>query len=216
LGRALVSAPGFADLPSQLRELVAAELNVAGLEPLSGAGDLVDVSVKANFRPLGRRFGKGVQDVARAVAAADAAALSAALREGTANVQVNGQTVGLGPDDVVVTETPRSGWAVASTHGESVALDLDITPELRRAGLVREVVRLVQDARKASGLAVSDRIELWWSATGELAQALQEGAGRLGEEVLAVSVVEGPPAADVLAHDDPDLGLQFWLRAAGA
>ncbi|HVM26911.1 MAG TPA: isoleucine--tRNA ligase [Mycobacteriales bacterium] len=216
LGRALVSAPGWSDLPQELRGLVATELNVGGLEPLSGEGDLVDVSVKANFRSLGRRFGKRVQEVARAVAAADAAELAAALRAGTASVDIDGERVELGSDDVVVTETPRSGWAVSTAHGESVALDLEITPELRRAGLVREAVRLVQDARKSSGLDVSDRIELWWAADDdELGDALREGGDRLAEEVLAVSVTEGPPAVDVAPHDGADLGLQFWLRVAG-
>ena len=214
LGRAMVSAHGWDGLPSALRDLVAAELNVVTMEPLSG--DLVDVTAKANFRALGRRFGKGVQAVASAVAAADAAELAAGLRAGTATVVVDGEPVALSPDEVVVTETPRTGWAVASGAGETVALDLTITPALRRAGLVREVVRLVQDARKTSGLEVSDRIELWWQASGELADALEEGGNRLGEEVLAVSVRPGPPTADLAPHADPALGLRFWLRLAGS
>jgi isoleucyl-tRNA synthetase len=213
LGRALVSAQGWESLPQELRALVASELNVVQLERLSG--DLVDVTVKANFRVLGQRFGKGVQAVAKALAEADATALAAALREGTATVLVEGAPVALSPDEVIVTETPRTGWAVASAAGETVALDLEITPELRRAGLVRDVVRLVQEARKHTGLDVSDRIELWWAADGELAEAIQEGTMRLAEEVLAVSVVQGPPTAKVLPHDDADLGLRFWLRLAG-
>ena len=85
----------------------------------------------------------------------------------------------LSADDVIVTERPRSGWAVESAAGETVALDLTVTPELRRAGLVREVVRLVQEARKAGGLDVTDRIELWWEATGtDLAEALRAHARR--------------------------------------
>jgi isoleucyl-tRNA synthetase len=213
LGRALVSALGWEGLPDELRSLVATELNVESLESLSG--DLVDVTVKANFRPLGARFGKKVQDVARAVAEADPVALAAAVRAGTASVVVEGETVSLSADEVVVTETPRSGWAVASGPGATVALDLEITPELRRAGLVREVVRLVQEGRKSTGLDVSDRIELWWAADGELAEAIQEGSLKLAEEVLAVSVVQGRPAADVAHHDDAELGLRFWLRVAG-
>ena len=219
LGRALVGAPGWAALPEQLRALVSTELNVGALEPLSAAGSLVDMTVKANFRVLGRRFGKGVQDVARAVAASDPVALVAALREGTAAVEIDGAAVPLAESEVVVTETPRSGWAVATGGGETVALDLQITPELRRAGLVRDVVRLVQDARKSSGLEVSDRIELWWSThgagAGDLAAALAEGGARLAEEVLAVSLEHGPPTADLAAHDDPGLGLRFWFRVAG-
>ena len=78
--------------------------------------------------------------------------------------------------DLIVTETPREGWTVASGGGLTVALDLTLTPELERAGLVREVVRLVQEARKNSGLEVSDRIELWWTGDGALAEALEEHA----------------------------------------
>ena len=63
-------------------------------------------------------------------------------------------------DEVLLTETPREGWAVATEAGETVALDLTVTPELRRAGLAREVVRLVQEARKTGGLEVTDRIDL--------------------------------------------------------
>jgi isoleucyl-tRNA synthetase len=213
LGRALVSAQGWATLPQELKDLVAAELNVLALEGLSG--DLVDVTVKANFRVLGKRFGKGVQQVAAAVAACDAAALSAALRAGTASVLVDGADVALSDEEVIVTETPRTGWAVASGAGETVALDLEISPELRRAGLVRDVVRLVQEARKSTGLDVSDRIELWWAAEGELAEALTEGADKLAEEVLAVTIAQEHPTADLRHHDDVDLGLRFWLRLAG-
>jgi isoleucyl-tRNA synthetase len=217
LARALVSALGWETMPTELKDLVAAELNVGTLEQLSG--DLVDVSVKANFRPLGARFGKGVQAVAQAVAAADPVALAAAVRAGTASVVVDGESVALSAEEVVVTETPRSGWAVASGPGATVALDLELTPELRRAGLVRDVVRLVQDARKSTDLDVSDRIELWWEASGELAdlltQALEEGSQRLADEVLAVSVKRGRPTADIARHDDEELGLRFWLRLAG-
>ena len=120
-----------------------------------------------------------------------------------------------GESGLVVTETPREGWTVASGGGLTVALDLTLTPELERAGLVREVVRLVQEARKNGGLEVSDRIELWWAAEGDLAQALEEGSARLADEVLAVSVVEGGPVADLKEHLDADLGLRFWLRVAG-
>jgi len=213
LARALVSATGWEGLPVELRDLVAAELNVVTLERL--AGDLVDVSVKANFRVLGARFGKRTQTVADAIHAVDGAVLASALAAGTASVTVDGEALALSAEEVIVTETPRTGWAVASGAGETIALDLDITPELRRAGLVRDVVRLVQDARKGSGLQVSDRIELWWRAEGELAEAVREGSERLAEEVLAVAVTAGGPTAALAAHTDADLGLTFWLRVAG-
>ena len=97
LSRALVAAAGFDDLPEELLAEIAAELNVGVVRPVSAAGgSLVDTSAKANFRALGKRFGKAVQGVAAAVAAADAAALRDSLREsGSATVIVNGAEVTL-------------------------------------------------------------------------------------------------------------------------
>ncbi|MCW2537212.1 MAG: ileS [Modestobacter sp.] len=214
LARALVAAPGWAQLPRDLVAEVADELNVAELTELSAvAGGLVDVSVKVDFRAVGRRLGKQVQAVATAVAAADAAELVAAYRAGTATVQVEGAPVPLEDGDLVVTETPREGWTVASAGGLTVALDLTLTPELERAGLVREVVRLVQDARKSGGLAVSDRIELWWTGDGALAQALTEHAGQLSGEVLATTVHAGT-AGTGEGVEGPQ-GSRFWVARAG-
>ena len=217
LGRALVGAAGWAAVPEELRAEVADELNVVSVAPLAQAEGLVDSTVKPNFRALGKRFGNRTPAVAAAVGAADPAVLAAALREtGSATVEVDGSTVELGADDVVVTETPRAGWSVATEAGETVALDLELTPELRRAGLLREVVRRVQEARKNAGLDVSDRIELWWTATDEeTARALREGGATLADEVLAASRVEAEPEAPVSPHAEPDLGLTFWLRAVG-
>jgi isoleucyl-tRNA synthetase len=119
---------------------------------------------------------------------------------------------------VVVTQTPRAGWAVAADAGETVALDLAITPELRREGLAREVIRLVQDARKADGLEVSDRITLWWKAAGpELEAALTEHGELIAGEVLATGF--GPAAGAGTGHagaehEDAGLGLTFWIRRA--
>jgi isoleucyl-tRNA synthetase len=215
LSRALVGARGWDDLDDELAWHVADELNVTELASLDAtAGDLIDVTAKANFRSLGKRFGKDTPRVAAAIAAADAEELAAGLRSaGQATVSVSelGE-VTLSADDVVVTETPRAGWAVAR-EGETVALDLTLTDELIRAGLAREVVRLVQEARKASGFDVSDRIELAWSADGELATALREHRQSVADEVLATETYDSldalPGEAD---HHDAELGLTFRLK----
>ena len=87
----------------------------------------------------------------------------------------------------------------------SVALDLELTPELKRAGLARYVVRIVQEARKTAGLDVSDRISLRWESDSISTQmAIQEHAAMIAKEVLATSMeqvsddLEGmtPPGAD--------------------
>ncbi|MFD0687057.1 isoleucine--tRNA ligase [Actinomadura fibrosa] len=217
LGRALVGAPGWSALPAQLRAQIAEELNVQAFEELSSiGGDLVEYEVKPNFRELGKRFAKDTPKVAKAVTSADPAALVHALRDGgAAEVEADGVgTVRLSADDVIVTERPRSGWAVESAAGETLALDLTVTPELRRAGLVREAVRLVQEARKAAGLEVTDRIDLWWEAAGDdLAEALRAHGAEVAAEVLAASVTEGRPEGLDAGRDD-ELGLTYWLRKA--
>ena len=213
LARALVAAPGWSGFSRDLVAEVADELNVAALVELSSVdGDLVDVSVKIDFRAVGRRLGKQVQAVAKAVAAADAAALVSDYRAGTATVEVDGAPVALEDGDLIVTETPREGWTVASGGGLTVALDLTLTPELERAGVFREVVRLVQEARKNTGLEVSDRIELTWSAEGTVARAVEEHAEELAAEVLAVRVQPGTGAG--AGVEGPE-GSRFWVVRAG-
>jgi isoleucyl-tRNA synthetase len=234
LPRALVAAAEFTDLPGELRDQIASELNVRSLEALGAvAGDLTDYVVKPNFRALGRRFGRGTQAVAAAVAAADPEALAGELRAGgAATVTVAGDTVTLGADELIVTQTPRVGWTVASEAGDTVALATEITPELRREGAAREVIRLVQDARKADGLDVSDRIVLWWESDDpEVSGALSEHGALIAAEVLAVGFHAGPPGdgsgsglegggsaggTDLgpVRHRAGELDLTFWLRRA--
>jgi isoleucyl-tRNA synthetase len=204
LGRALVASAAHGRLREELLREVADELNVGAVEPLSSAGaDLVDFSAKGNFRSLGRRFGKRTPRVAAAVAEADAAALADALAaDGRAVVVVDGDEVEVHPDEVIVSERPREGWSVVNEQGETVALDLELTPALVRAGLAREVVRLVQDARKSTGFDVSDRVELVWQADGETAEALREHAGLVADEVLATEMREGLPAEQPAPSED--------------
>jgi isoleucyl-tRNA synthetase len=220
LAQALISAPGWAALPADLRDEVRVELNVVELANLSDTGELVELAVKPNFRELGRRFGKRTQTVANAIQAIAPAQFVAAYRAGTAEIFVDGEALPIGGDEVVISEAPRSGWAVASSGADTVALDLELTHELRLAGLLRRVIRVVQDARKNAGLEVTDRIELWWRVGGspEPAEAIRAHAEVLAAEVLAPALHEGEPGGEV--HDslfgaaDDDLGLQIWLRRA--
>ena len=215
LARALVSAPGWTSLPDELRQQVADELNVIDVAALAAADDLVDVTIKANFRSLGKRFGSATQHVAKALAASDPVALVTALRDrGAAPVTTDRGQVELTDDDVIVTETPRSGWAVSSEGPDTVALDLELTGELRRLGLLRDVIRIVQEARKNAGFEVTDRIALFWRVGGspEPAEAIREHLAELGREVLATEVTEGaPPPGRYYEAADQELGLHLWL-----
>jgi isoleucyl-tRNA synthetase len=218
LSRAVVSAPGFSELVAgaargagQERELlaeIAEELNVAAVE--TAGSDLVEIEVKPNYRALGKRFGKQTPTVADAVKASTDAPV-----DGVLTVTVDGEAVTLSGDEILVSETPREGWAVRSEGGLSVGLDTELTDELREAGLLRDVLRFVQDTRKQLGFEVSDRIELWWTATREdTAAAIRHGAGTLATEVLATSVTEGEGPSELSAQRSEDLGLTVWARVA--
>ncbi|MCL2782908.1 MAG: DUF5915 domain-containing protein, partial [Propionibacteriaceae bacterium] len=199
---------------------ICAELNVGAVATFASAGDMIDYSAKANFRALGKRFGQQTPTVAQAVASADAAALAAGLAaNGRVTIEVQGiGDVELAEDDIMVTERPREGWAVLEDAGETVALDLALTPQLVAAGLARDVIRLVQDARKASGFDVSDRIVLQWSSDGTqpgdaTAAAVRTHAGLIADEVLAVQMTEAAPLDPATFTDEP-LGLRFSVTRA--
>ena len=96
--------------------------------------------------------------------------------------------VELSASDVELAQEVREGWGVASEGGITVALDLELTEALRREGIARELVRLVQDARKAADLDVSDRIDLGVSSGGSVAEALTAHRDEIAAETLAVSV----------------------------
>ena len=224
LGRALAGAAGFAALPAELRDLIAEELNVHEVEPLDAVGrELVTYTVKPDFRALGKRFGSSTQAVAAAIRAADPAVLAHAVAADGGSAIVQAAELGsvtVTADDLVVTQTPLEGWGVATAAGETVALDLAVSDALRAEGWAREVVRLVQDARKSDGLQVSDRIELRWATPdGDLAAALSAHGELIAGEVLAVSFDHGEGAGDAAGpwheHADDDLGLRFWLAVSG-
>jgi len=205
LGRALIAASGWSTLPEQMREQIADELNVQTLEDIASAdGDLVDISVKANFKSLGSKFGGAVQEISKAIAATDATALVKTLR-GAGATKVDTWEIAL--DDLVITEVPKSGWSVSSHDGESVALDLELTPALIAAGSVREVIRFIQERRKSDGFDISDRINLTWNATDEIAAAIESDKQHIADEVLALSMVRDSS----LAVTDDEIGVEVVL-----
>ena len=186
LQRALITATGWAGLPQAMRDQISDELNVVELEDIASAdGDLVDLSVKANFKVLGAKFGGAVQEIAKAIAVADQGALVKLLRaQGVATI--GSWEIDL--DDLVVTEVPKTGWMVSTHDGESVALDLALSPALILAGNAREVIRFIQERRKSDGFEISDRINLTWNGSEEIINAITSDLAHIQEEVLALSM----------------------------
>ena len=215
LSRALVSAKNWDKVPQDLRDQLAEELNILDLQSLSETGDLVNVAVKANFRTLGARYAKETQLIAKEISNSDAAALVQELRKTNKSlIKVDGQEFEITAEDVIITETPREGWSVMSQDGETIALDLEISAELRSLGISREVIRMIQEARKNSGFEVSDRINLKYHTTDDQVKAsLLANLEVIKSEVLALEFVEAKGSADPTTVDE-ELNVQIWIEKA--
>ena len=212
LARALIAANRWVDMDPEIREHIQDELNVLKLDLLSDESEgLVSISIKANFRSIGARYGADVQAIASAIAASDAASLVRDLRKaGSYTIAYGDKSAEITPDDLVITETPKEGWSVASHSGESVALDLTLTPELITAGLMREIIRTIQEQRKGSGFEISDRIHVKWNGGAELAAAISEYSAQISDEVLALSITQDGS----LPGAENEIGLSLELTKA--
>jgi isoleucyl-tRNA synthetase len=188
-------------------DLVRAELNVKELDFVSEEADLVSYAVKPNYRSLGPRFGKRMPQVAAAVEALDPVHVAKVMADGgEIGISVDGDEHTIGPEEVSLALQPLDGYEVEAEAGHAVALQLELDDELRREGLAREIVHAVQNARKAAGLDISDRIELSLNGDDELLAAAREHEPYIAGEVLATSVAyDGAPADLAVRVDGRDL-----------
>ncbi|MCU1458958.1 MAG: Isoleucyl-tRNA synthetase [Actinomycetia bacterium] len=188
LRRALVLLPDHAVLSPEIAAEVAEELNVHELEPVTSLEGLLDYLVVPNFRTLGPKVGAKVPAVKAALAQAEGATVKRALDE-TGRFELvldDGSAVVLTPDDVEVRADRHEEFALAQSGEAAVALDTRLDDELRGEGLARDVIRALNDHRKAIGLEIADRIVLRLGATGPLLQALEFHGELIAAEVLAV------------------------------
>jgi isoleucyl-tRNA synthetase len=202
----------------RLGATVREELNVKELRYVSQADELGSYEVKPNYRALGPRFGKQMPQVAAAVAALDPEHVAGALRDGgVVGVSIDGHDHQLGPDDLLLAMKPLEGYQLEREGSHAVALELELDDALVREGWAREVVHAVQNARKAAGLAVEDRIELTLGGDGELLDAARAHEAYVAGEVLAVAVrYDGDGHGDATAIDGRSLSIAVSrARASG-
>jgi isoleucyl-tRNA synthetase len=220
LARALVVLPANeVEQIERLRSLVADELNVKTVEVASGLEELVDYTLKPNFKTLGPRYGKRVGEIAGVLGQSDAHAIVRAIEEqGRARLSLGDSEVELTGEDLDIRVAGREGFSLAQDGPHGVALDLDLSDDLIAEGVAREVVRAVQDLRKSSGLEVEDRIALWLAAEeAGVRRALETHADAIASEVLATALhLESPADAAGLATDTINIHdgtLTAWLSA---
>ena len=176
---------------AELRDLVLDELNVKGLVAIEDPGERMRFTAAANFKLLGPRLGGSMKAVAAAVAALPEAAVLAAYRSGSLSVASDAGRHTLAREEWDARVEGSEGYEAGLLGQFAGALDTRIDDALRREGHLREIVNRVQNLRKSSGLAVSDRIRLRWQGGSLTRATLAEFGERLAAETLALGLEEG-------------------------
>jgi isoleucyl-tRNA synthetase len=180
--------PRDATAAAKLAFLLEAELNVKRVEFVQSTDGLVSLDAKANFRALGKKFGKETPLVAAAVPSMNPVELRTLASGGSVTIEVAGVERLIEPDDVTIIRRATGSAVVQEEGGYGVALDTAVTPELRQEGLSREVISRIQRLRKEAQFDVSDRIAVVVDGDEELELAVVAHRERVMEETLAVAL----------------------------
>jgi isoleucyl-tRNA synthetase len=188
------------DMALASQALIQDELNVKALAVEADESSFTSISVKPNFKTLGKRCGPKLKQIGAELAKWGFDEV--ARLEGGGQIEIAGEAIALA--DVILQRSALAGAVVATNGDLTVVLDTAIDPPLKREGLAREFVSVLQNARKQAGLEVSDRIVVRWSnAEPELREAFTEHAGMIAREVLATQFGEGSTreVCRLLEHD---------------
>ncbi len=170
------------------------ELNIKKLRVESDAAGLVTYEIKPNLKLLGPKYGKEVGRIRELLARQDPAAVASAVAQDQAvDLASDGQTWRIESSEILVDKKPAPDLAVTEDHGLVVALNVNVTAELEREGLSRDVVRHIQQMRKELDLELTDRIEVAYDTSDEiLQQALREHSEYICAETLCDKLSAGP------------------------
>ena len=179
------------EILESIKDLLLAEVNVKELEIISPNSGVFVKKVRPNFKALGPKVGRHMKVVKTFVESMDAAAIDLFETKGMLSFEDQGQviTIDLGDCEIVTEDIP--GMLVATNDGLTVALDAELTEELRNEGLARELVNRLQSLRKSSGLDVVDRINVILSANEAFASRLESFIPYVADEVLAHDIFFG-------------------------
>jgi isoleucyl-tRNA synthetase len=192
-----VKAPTPADESAleRLAPQVLDELNVKELRIVRDEAEFVRFEVKPNLKLLGQKYGREVQDIARALSSMPPGELSAVARAVSSGQEVSVAGKRLSPDELLVAGREREGFASAEEQGLVVIVATELTPELEKEGLAREVVHRIQNLRKDAGFEIADRIRTYYAGDGALREAMQRFGDYVRQETLSVELSESPPPA---------------------
>lgn len=181
----------------RLADQILDELNVKTIRFLEPGEEFLDYSVKPNLRIVGKKYGKKVPAMRAVLEHIDGKMVARCVKEGQpVPVEVEGETLMLEPDEVLVEARSPEGFEAQEEAGILVAVSTHITPELKSEGIARDLVRHIQELRKNSGLDISDRIKTWAHVDGEIQGALEAHRETIANETLSLSLETSAPPAE--------------------
>jgi isoleucyl-tRNA synthetase len=215
LSRALVHVPGRQKLDDEMIVLIADELNVKAVEFVEDANQLLRYRLLPDNRKLGPRFGTRFPAVRRALTELNPQDTTEAVRQlesgGAIAIELDDGMVALAADEVLIQHEQPEGLAVTTDQGMTVAVDTQLTPELVSEGLAREVVRHIQNLRKAADFKLDDRIITTYQADEELWQVIADWSAFIANETLSLELRPCQPEAEAAQAEDAVSGLQLKL-----
>jgi isoleucyl-tRNA synthetase len=206
---------GWADLDEDLVEIVTDELNIKEFVFVENPEDLVSYSVLPVNRLLGPKYGSDFPKIRAALAEKDPEQVASRVQAGEAvDLEVNGETISLAPEEILVQTDAAEGLSTVDGKLLTVAIDTEITPELRAEGLAREIVRRIQDQRKSADFNIEDRITTWYQADEDLEEVFQEWGDYIQEETLSTDLVAGeaPDGAYVESHQVEGMDVTIGVK----
>jgi isoleucyl-tRNA synthetase len=169
--------------------LIKHEVNIKEIELLEDASDILIKQIKPNFKTLGPKFGKDMRLIANEIQNFSKEDINKIEKSGSISIDIQGKNINLGLEDVEITSKDIEGWLVANEGSYTVALDVTITEDLRKEGIARELVNRIQNARKDSGLEVTDKIKLTVLNFENLQEAISENKTYIMSETLTQELV---------------------------
>jgi len=176
-------------------DLVKSEINVKDLKIVGNDEGILVKSVKPDFKKLGPKFGKNMKAAAEIIKNLDAKSIAALERDGHLSFDLNGTPAEVELSDVEIISEDIPGWLVANEGSLTIALDVTVTPELRREGIARDIVNRIQNIRKARNYDITDRIRLVFAPGADTDDAIRDFADYISRQGLAPSL-ENVPLAD--------------------
>lgn len=184
-----------------VQELILNEVNVKEMQFANGANMLVK-KVKCNFRTMGKKYGKLMKEVAAKMSNLTQEEIIALEKNGSAVYEIGGNKVTIDAADVEIISEDIPGWLVSNDGNVTVALEVELTDELRKEGMARELINRIQNMRKDKGLEITDRISVYMSHTPQIEAAVKDFDDYIKTQVLADSIVIADNDGDEYVIDD--------------